>query len=89
MVTPVETVKTKLIHMNMDFVRGVKHIVATEGLGGVYQGLGATILKQVRAVCMSCVGGWMGLGVGFLGATILKQVRGALCQDGWGWVGLG
>lgn len=52
-VTPVETVKTKLIHLNMDFVRGVKHIVAKEGLSGVYQGLGATILKQVRLVCPS------------------------------------
>ena len=48
MVTPVETVKTKLIHMNMDFIAGVKHIIAKEGLGGVYQGLGATIMKQVR-----------------------------------------
>lgn len=46
-VTPVETVKTKLIHLNMEFVGGVKHIVAKEGLGGVYQGLGATIMKQV------------------------------------------
>lgn len=48
MVTPVETVKTKLIHMNMDFIAGVKHIIAKEGLTGVYQGLGATIMKQVR-----------------------------------------
>jgi len=36
-VTPVETVKTKLIHLNMEFVGGVKHIVAKEGLSGVYQ----------------------------------------------------
>lgn len=47
-VTPVETVKTKLIHLNMEFIGGVKHIIAKEGLGGVYQGLGATIMKQVR-----------------------------------------
>jgi len=36
-VTPVETVKTKLIHLNMEFIGGVKHIVAKEGLWGVYQ----------------------------------------------------
>lgn len=47
-VTPVETIKTKLIHLNMEFVSGVKHIVATEGFGGVYQGLFATIIKQVE-----------------------------------------
>ena len=45
-VTPVETVKTKLIHLNMEFVGGVKHIVAKEGFAGVYKGLGATIMKQ-------------------------------------------
>ncbi|TFJ85469.1 hypothetical protein NSK_002979 [Nannochloropsis salina CCMP1776] len=45
-VTPVETVKTKLIHLNMSFFGGVKHIVAHEGMAGVYQGLGATIMKQ-------------------------------------------
>lgn len=48
-VTPVETVKTKLIHLNMEFIPGVKHILATEGIKGVYQGVGATIFKQVRS----------------------------------------
>jgi solute carrier family 25 citrate transporter 1 len=45
-VTPIETVKTKSIQLNMGFVQGVKHIVATDGPRGLYQGVGATILKQ-------------------------------------------
>mmetsp|Transcript_24556 Transcript_24556/g.51110 ORF Transcript_24556/g.51110 Transcript_24556/m.51110 type:complete len:279 (-) Transcript_24556:240-1076(-) len=45
-VAPVETVKTKCIELNMPFVSGFKHILATEGIGGVYQGAAATALKQ-------------------------------------------
>eukprot|EP00816_Leptocylindrus_hargravesii_P012430 CAMPEP_0196810436 /NCGR_PEP_ID=MMETSP1362-20130617/10253_1 /TAXON_ID=163516 /ORGANISM="Leptocylindrus danicus, Strain CCMP1856" /LENGTH=288 /DNA_ID=CAMNT_0042185423 /DNA_START=66 /DNA_END=932 /DNA_ORIENTATION=+ len=45
-VAPVETVKTKCIELNMPFVSGFKQILAKEGIGGVYQGAGATALKQ-------------------------------------------
>ncbi|CAM9267509.1 unnamed protein product [Phaeothamnion confervicola] len=45
-VAPIETVKTKCIQANMPFVKGLKHILATEGIRGVYQGVTATILKQ-------------------------------------------
>jgi solute carrier family 25 citrate transporter 1 len=38
-VAPVETVKTKCIELNMPFIKGLKHIVATEGIVGVYQGV--------------------------------------------------
>lgn len=43
---PVETVKTRCIETNMPFVKGLTHIVATEGVGGVYQGAAATAMKQ-------------------------------------------
>lgn len=65
-VTPMDTIKTKLIHDQLTrppaerhykgFLHGVRTIVAKEGLGGVYKGLIATILKQ--GAC-----GWVG-GVG-------------------------
>lgn len=45
-VTPVETVKTKCIQMNAPFVAGVKEIVKASGLGGLYQGLVPTVMKQ-------------------------------------------
>lgn len=45
-VSPVETVKTKCIDLNMPFVQGLKHIVATEGIAGVYKGVAATAMKQ-------------------------------------------
>jgi solute carrier family 25 citrate transporter 1 len=45
-VAPVETVKTKCIELNMPFVAGFRHILATEGMGGVYQGAAATAMKQ-------------------------------------------
>jgi len=32
-VAPVETVKTKCIELNKPFVTGMKHILATEGIG--------------------------------------------------------
>jgi len=45
-VAPVETVKTKVIELNMPFFEGLKHIVKTQGIAGVYQGAVATALKQ-------------------------------------------
>lgn len=45
-VAPVETVKTKVIELNMSFVEGLKYIIKTDGFGGVYQGAFATALKQ-------------------------------------------
>ncbi len=45
-VTPQETIKTKLINLNMDMVGGVRHIIKTEGMGGLYSGLFSTCLKQ-------------------------------------------
>lgn len=45
-VTPIETVKTKLIHANKGFLRGFLDIVKLEGIRGVYQGWAATTLKQ-------------------------------------------
>mmetsp|Transcript_17088 Transcript_17088/g.53375 ORF Transcript_17088/g.53375 Transcript_17088/m.53375 type:complete len:290 (+) Transcript_17088:226-1095(+) len=45
-VVPQETIKTKLINLNMGMVDGVGHIVKTEGIGGLYSGLVSTCLKQ-------------------------------------------
>lgn len=45
-VAPVETVKTKVIELNMSFLKGLKHIIKTEGLGGVYKGAIPTAMKQ-------------------------------------------
>jgi solute carrier family 25 citrate transporter 1 len=45
-VTPMETIKTKLIQSNTNVVTGVRMILAESGLAGLYQGLFATILKQ-------------------------------------------
>jgi solute carrier family 25 citrate transporter 1 len=45
-VTPMETLKTRLIDGNKPFFRGTADILKKEGLGGVYKGLTATILKQ-------------------------------------------
>ena len=41
-VAPVETVKTTVIELNMPFLEGLKHIVKTEGLGGIYKGVGSS-----------------------------------------------
>ena len=59
-VTPMDTIKTKLIHDQLSrapserrykgFAHGVRSIVAQEGLGGIYKGLTATILKQGEGV---------------------------------------
>jgi len=45
-VAPVETVKTKCIELDMPFIKGFKKILSNEGFSGVYQGAGATALKQ-------------------------------------------
>ncbi|GAB5369620.1 hypothetical protein AAMO2058_001420900 [Amorphochlora amoebiformis] len=45
-VTPIETVKTKCIEMNAPFFSGVKTILNTEGISGLYKGLVPTMLKQ-------------------------------------------
>jgi len=45
-VVPQETIKTKLINLNMGMVDGVSHIVKTEGIGGLYSGLVSTCMKQ-------------------------------------------
>ncbi|CAJ0581116.1 unnamed protein product, partial [Mesorhabditis spiculigera] len=52
-VTPMETIKVKLIHDQTlekpryrGFVHGVSTIIKTDGLKGIYQGLTATIIKQ-------------------------------------------
>jgi solute carrier family 25 citrate transporter 1 len=45
-VTPMETIKTKLIQTNQPLVPGVKSILRESGIRGIYQGLIATILKQ-------------------------------------------
>ncbi|CAK4217504.1 unnamed protein product [Aphanomyces euteiches] len=44
--TPTETIKTKLIDSNSGMIRGIQNIVRTQGIGGLYQGLSATVLKQ-------------------------------------------
>lgn len=44
----IETLKTKLIGANAGVWEGTKMILAKEGIRGIYQGLFATILKQVR-----------------------------------------
>jgi len=45
-VTPLETIKVKLIATNQPMVEGIKSIVAQDGVAGLYKGLFATILKQ-------------------------------------------
>jgi len=45
-VTPQETLKTRLIDGNKPFISGTMEIIRAEGLGGIYKGLSATILKQ-------------------------------------------
>lgn len=45
-VTPMETVKTRLIDSNKGFVEGVRYVVKSNGIGGLYKGVGATIAKS-------------------------------------------
>lgn len=51
--TPMETIKVKFINDQRSanpkfkgFAHGVSEIVKAEGIGGIYKGLSATILKQ-------------------------------------------
>ena len=46
-VAPVETVKTKVIELNMAFLPGFKHILQTQGIAGVYQGV-----SFIKFLCM-------------------------------------
>jgi solute carrier family 25 citrate transporter 1 len=45
-VTPMETLKTRLIDKNRPFVSGTVNILKTEGMSGIYQGVAPTIAKQ-------------------------------------------
>ncbi len=36
-VTPMETMKTKMIEKNLNMVAGLKYILATSGIKGLYQ----------------------------------------------------
>ena len=45
-VTPMETIKTKLIQKNLSLAKGVNIIIKEEGIGGIYKGVVATVLKQ-------------------------------------------
>jgi len=45
-VTPMETLKTRLIDGNKPFIQGTIDIIKKEGLPGVYKGVTATALKQ-------------------------------------------
>jgi solute carrier family 25 (mitochondrial citrate transporter), member 1 len=45
-VTPMETVKTKLIETNQGLIPGVKSILKESGIRGMYQGVVATVMKQ-------------------------------------------
>ena len=63
-VTPIETVKTKLIDGNKTFVQGLSQIIKAEGVGGLYKGLAATIGKQasnqgIRFMIMGQYREWM------------------------------
>jgi len=45
-VTPQETIKTKLINLNMGLFDGVPHLLRTEGPSGLYSGWASTVMKQ-------------------------------------------
>ena len=45
-VTPMETMKTKMIERHLDLLGGVKYILRSDGIRGLYQGVSATVLKQ-------------------------------------------
>ncbi|KAJ1456528.1 mitochondrial carrier domain-containing protein [Pelagophyceae sp. CCMP2097] len=45
-VTPQETMKTKLINMNKGMMEGIPLIIKAEGIGGLYSGLISTCMKQ-------------------------------------------
>lgn len=45
-VTPMETIKTKLIQSNQSLIPGIRLILKESGIRGLYQGVVATIMKQ-------------------------------------------
>ena len=45
-VTPMETIKTRLIETNQTFLKGIVSMVKENGIGSIYKGVVATILKQ-------------------------------------------
>lgn len=45
-VVPIETIKTKCIQMDRSFLEGLKEIIVMEGMGGIYTGGLATVIKQ-------------------------------------------
>ena len=45
-VTPQDTIKTKLIELNTGFSNGIKNIIKNEGISGLYKGVYPTIIKQ-------------------------------------------
>jgi solute carrier family 25 citrate transporter 1 len=57
-VTPMETIKTKLIQTNQSLIPGMRSIFQESGIAGFYQGVTATILKQssnqgIRFMCFN------------------------------------
>lgn len=45
-VTPMETVKTRLVESGKGLTDGIKYVVAKDGVNGLYKGLGATMMKS-------------------------------------------
>ena len=45
-VAPVETVKTKVIELDKPFIEGLKYIIKTDGIAGVYQGVSGWMPKE-------------------------------------------
>ena len=45
-VVPIETIKTKCIQMDRSFLEGLQEIILMEGIGGIYTGGLATVIKQ-------------------------------------------
>lgn len=57
-VTPMETIKTKLIQTNQSLIPGMRSIFRESGIAGFYQGVTATIIKQssnqgIRFMCFN------------------------------------
>ena len=84
-VTPMDTIKTRLIHDQLTrapaerryrgFFHGVREIVREHGVGGVYKGLLATVLKQstnqaIRWLTFSSAKEWMA--ASFTGGDVSK-----------------
>jgi solute carrier family 25 (mitochondrial citrate transporter), member 1 len=72
-VAPIETIKTKCIELNMAFLHGMKHILKTEGIGGIYQGvsivynlLGDKEQAQEQAKCWPSIYFWLFLLLNFI-----------------------